>query len=352
MSVHFLKARGLWFSKWRENGKEKRRYFKTQAEAESFEAERAATVQDDRLTLGDLAIKYFQSNPHFHSHTKKNIVHMLAGYTDGSGKHINGMGEFLRDKYAESLNRKDLEKLRELYRSKGTGNATINRYQAYIRAILAFGVDQELIRFNPWRDFKLLKTKKMIFYPKIEDLRKLYQFLPPYLQWAVKTAFFLALRPGQVELFTLTWDSYNWNRGIAVIRQGKSGKLKTVVLHPAYQQEAYCRYIEDMKHGVIYVCHRDGQRVLSFKTAWKSACKKAGVEMRPYDIRHIAASEMLARGADLASVAAQLGHSSVATTGAVYAHATASGQSLAAGVMPPLDDNKGILHIPPAKKAE
>ena len=54
----------------------------------------------------------------------------------------------------------------------------------------------------------------------------------------VKTAFFLALRPGQVELFSLTWDAFDWRRGLVVIHQGKSGRFKTVVPHPAYMAEA------------------------------------------------------------------------------------------------------------------
>ncbi len=58
-----------------------------------------------------------------------------------------------------------------------------------------------------------------------------------------------------------------------------------------------------------------------------------GVTLRPYDIRHIAATEMLARGADLAAVAAQLGHSNVATTGGSYAHVTAGSQTRAAALM-------------------
>lgn len=58
--------------------------------------------------------------------------------------------------------------------------------------------------------------------------------------------------------------------------------------------------------------------------------------IRPYDIRHIAASEMLARGADLAAVAAQLGHSNVATTGGTYSHVTAGSQAAAAALMPGL----------------
>ena len=62
-----------------------------------------------------------------------------------------------------------------------------------------------------------------------------------------------------------------------------------------------------------------------------------GRGIRPYDIRHIAASEMLAAGADLAAVAAQRGHASIQTTATTYAHVTPGGQSRAAELMPPLD---------------
>ena len=59
-----------------------------------------------------------------------------------------------------------------------------------------------------------------------------------------------------------------------------------------------------------------------------------GRGIRPYDIRHIAASEMLAAGADLR---AQMGHSSIQTTATTYAHVTPGGQSRAAELMPPVD---------------
>ena len=80
--------------------------------------------------------------------------------------------------------------------------------------------------------------------------------------------------------------------------------------------------------------------MLDYNTAWRTAVKLAGMQgrgIRPYDIRHIAASEMLAAGADLAAVAAQMGHSSIQTTATTYAHVTPGGQSRAAELMPPLD---------------
>lgn len=326
------KATGIW----------KQKTFRDEQTAASWENEYLATLpdQDDRLTMGELMVLYFKANPEKNAHTKKNIVYILTGHEDKNGTHVSGVCEFMRDKYAESLNRQDLERMRETFRAKGTGNNTINHYQAYIRAILAWGVDQDLIRINPWRDYKKLKVEKPIIKPNLSDLRKLYPHLPPYLQWAVKTAFFLALRPGMAELFSLTWDAFIWNRGIVVIRQGKSGKLKTVAPHPAYLAEARERYNADMKCGMPLVCHRAGQRVLSFRTAWLNACKKSGVKMRPYDIRHLAATEMLARGADLAAVAAQLGHSNVATTGGTYAHITMGSQARAGALMPGIEDDK------------
>lgn len=336
MSVHYMKSRNLWFSKWKEDGKERRKYFKTEKEARLFEQERlqADAEREERLTFGDLAIRYFKSRPDFHHETKKTIVRMIAGYTK-DGQHVDGPAEFLRDKYAESLNRQDLEALREAYRLRGAGNNTINKRQAYVRAILAWGVEQDLIHFNPWRDYKLLKYKRPIIQVSLENLRRVYVELPAHLQWAVKTAFFLALRPGHVELFSLLWSAFNWRRGVVVVRQGKTGMLKTVVPHPLYMQEARARFEEDMAKGIELVCHREnGCAINSYRTAWLNACARAGVKMRPYDIRHIAATEMLARGADLAAVSAQLGHNNVTTTGTTYAHVTAGSQAAAASLMP------------------
>lgn len=149
---------------------------------------------------------------------------------------------------------------------------------------------------------------------------------------------FLALRFGHVELFGLLWTAFDWQRRQVVIRQGKSGRLKTVLIrNDAYFQEARGRFLQDMKNGVPLVCHRNGIKVLSYRTAWLTACRKAGVQMRPYDVRHIAATTMLANGADLAAVAAQLGHASVATTGATYAHVTPLGQAHAAESLPAID---------------
>ena len=56
--------------------------------------------------------------------------------------------------------------------------------------------------------------------------------------------------------------------------------------------------------------------------------------MPMYALRHIAASQMLAGGADLAAVAAQLGHKNITTTASFYLHALTSAQRRAAVALP------------------
>lgn len=55
-----------------------------------------------------------------------------------------------------------------------------------------------------------------------------------------------------------------------------------------------------------------------------------------YTVRHMATSLMLEAGADIAAVAAQLGHKNITTTGTFYAHAVKGSQKRAAQDIPAL----------------
>lgn len=97
------------------------------------------------------------------------------------------------------------------------------------------------------------------------------------------------------------------------------------------------RYREDTAKGLTLVCRNRKDGAISrpfYQSAWRRACQKTGVTMPMYALRHIAASEMLAGGVDLAAVAAQLGHKDLTTTGAFYTHALASAQRRAAQALP------------------
>lgn len=68
--------------------------------------------------------------------------------------------------------------------------------------------------------------------------------------------------------------------------------------------------------------HYHGRPVGRMKTAWRAAITRAGItrRIRPYDLRHLAASAMLDAGADLKSVSEILGHASPDMTLRTYQH--------------------------------
>ena len=172
---------GRFIVKYKDKGVWKQISFTDKEKAIQFDAIYNAPKEEIRLTMGELIIKYLHGNPDLFHETRERIIWL---YADG------GPCAFMRDKYADALNRQDLEQLRENMRERKASNNTSNHYQAYTRAILAWGVDQGLLVLNPWRDFKKLKISKPIYTATLLDLKRLYPFLPPYLQWAVKTAFF------------------------------------------------------------------------------------------------------------------------------------------------------------------
>lgn len=70
------------------------------------------------------------------------------------------------------------------------------------------------------------------------------------------------------------------------------------------------------------------------QTLWRRIVKDAGVGYcRIHDLRHTAASLMLARGVPITTVAKTLGHSNTAVTLSTYAHAIEGDQEIAARVM-------------------
>ena len=333
------RADGRWLVKYKTGAGWKQKTFKDEMTARAFDTEQIESDKDSRLTIIELAASFFRAHPDYHHETRQKIIHFINGYINAAGKEVDGIGQFLRDKYAEEITRADLEMMRDVMRQRGSGNSTINKMQAYIRAILAWGVDQQLIMLNPWRDYKRLPVKRMEITATLDDFQHILQFCPDWLRWALATAYALAMRPGHVELFGLTWAAFNWRHGYVQYAQGKSGRVKRVVPPPAYWQEAQRRFDEDSAAGIPWVCHRLGRKVNNYRSAWERAKKRSGFAgrcIRPYDIRHAAASEMLAAGADLAAVAAQMGHASIQTTATTYAHVTPGGQKRAADLLPSL----------------
>jgi len=152
---------------------------------------------------------------------------------------------------------------------------------------------------------------------KLQDLRDLA---------ILETLFSTGLRVS--ELCNLTRDKINLDRGEFMVR-GKGNKPRIVFLSPD-AKAAIALYLKRRRDNneFVFISHgvnsnaesltpRSIQRIIQ-KCAIKAGIVK---KVTPHTLRHSYATDLLINGADIRSVQALLGHSSITTT-QVYTHIT------------------------------
>ncbi|MHC1744889.1 MAG: tyrosine-type recombinase/integrase [Syntrophobacteraceae bacterium] len=131
----------------------------------------------------------------------------------------------------------------------------------------------------------------------------------------VKFALLSGLRRG--ELFKLTWDDVDFQRGIVTLRDPKGGKTKTIPLSSEALQ-----VLRDVEiNSTLVFPGNDGKQRTDFKGPWQRIRKAAGLpeDFRFHGLRHHFASTLVSNGIDLAVVRELLTHKDMSTTQR-YAH--------------------------------
>ena len=321
---------GRWIVKFKDReGRWKQRSFCSRAEAEAFEADcRYDKEENSHITVLEAVLVFLKNIPHS-QRSKGSYEFCVAGHDRKDGTHSPGPAEAIASKYVDSLNRRDLETVRDAGRKAGMANSTINLYVAQLNAAFNWCAGQDLVPENPWGKYRALPARHGSRQGRPEDFQRIYACLPLWMQWACRTAMALCLRPGMRELFSLRWKAFSWGARSVTVWMGKTSRAKTVYPPAQYLEEARLRFLGDGEDVEKLVCRSFRDRPVTdsnYAATWRRACTRAGVAMPMYAIRHIAASQMLAAGADLAAVAAQLGHRDLTTTGRYYAHALPSAQ--------------------------
>ncbi len=230
----------------------------------------------------------------------------------------------------------------------GPSAATLRRIKATLQSALSMAVDDQLITYNPAKHVKLTTGDR----PKVTpwEPTELGRFLDyvasdrlgPLLEFMALTG----LRRG--EALGLRWSDVDLNGGVLHVRQQlvtvghqlQFGKPKTaagedrrvtlgpqlvgtLLAHRLAQDQERARWGEAYEdHGLVFA-RENGTPVhpSSVTKRFRELCLAAGVRVvRLHDLRHGAASLMIAQGVNLSVVSKRLGHSSISITNDTYTH--------------------------------
>lgn len=143
-----------------------------------------------------------------------------------------------------------------------------------------------------------------------EEWERLYDAAATHLKPILLTAYHLGQRLG--EILTLTWDRVDISRGIITLRgvDTKTKKPRQVPMTPQVKAMlSELAKVREMAHKHVFVYQRNPVREI--KTAFKTACQKAGIaNLRFHDLRHCAATNLRRAGVDTTTAMQIIGHKS------------------------------------------
>ena len=190
--------------------------------------------------------------------------------------------------------------------------------------------------------------------PTPEELADIMAVAAPHIVRLVVLGAQCGVRVGPSEMFRLTWDDVDLAQGILRVhgaRKNPGAPWREVPIRasllPLFRQWQQ----EDAAIGATHLVHYKGKPVESIKRAWAHALRQAGItrRIRPYDLRHAFATELIACGADIGTVAKLMGHSTPTMILNHYQYVMDSQKRAAVEALPEL------FHVPnsmcPKKKA-
>ena len=211
-------------------------------------------------------------------------------------------------------------------KKSGRKTTTIHRELSIIRAVLKWAAGRRLIADNPMDGYQMPKRDDAVIAPpSAAELAAIYAVAAPHLKRVLMLGYYTGMRPGGAELLALRWEHVDLINGTIFVESAKKGGMRARVVPIADGlRELLHTWMEaDRKEGQLgLVVHYRNRPIGSIKTAWKQALIRAGItrRIRPYDLRHMAATSMLDAGADLKSVSEILGHASPEMTLKIYQH--------------------------------
>ncbi|MEL7640367.1 MAG: site-specific integrase [Solidesulfovibrio sp.] len=290
--------------------------------------------QPTGMTLSDLGARY--------------LDHMRAsGRTDN---HIRNIERLLANKFIPVLGDKPVNSM--TYQGdmvpfilhfqgisdktkKERSQVTINKYCDYLNFMFHFGIANDFTKVNPLKNWKKAKTQPREMKLTLDDAKKIMACAEPHLKWAMEVCFNIGARPGESELLALKWEHVDFNAATVRIYATKTKTYRIVPINPIFLKRME-QVRATSQSG--FIIEYNGKPVSRIVKSFRNACTRAGISYptRMYDLRHLFATTLLRKGADLAAVSKMMGHSTVKLTADTYYHYMEGEKERAVRLLPEL----------------
>lgn len=207
----------------------------------------------------------------------------------------------------------DLQGVMAAMTKTGIKQVTIRGRMSVLRTVLRWSAEQGLCEMPRFPKLPGANYEKFIP-PTPEEVQKIIDVSPPHIQRAVILGVQTGCRIGQSELLGLKWQDVDLVRGVIRIHGAKknaNAPWREVPLGEGLIALLAEWAIEDKEKELEYLITYQGHPIKTFQCAWQRILKRAGItrRIRPYDLRHAFATELIAAGADIGTVAKLMGHS-------------------------------------------
>src|SRR5687768_9028455 len=202
--------------------------------------------------------------------------------------------------------------------------STINRELEIISKIFSLAIKYGVTYTNPCAEVPLLpeNNKRVRYLFDDEEHRLLTVLTGPrgHLLPLVVLAIGTGMRRG--DLFKLTWERIDFQRGLIYVPNSKTGKDYSVPMNEDVRSTLQQIRRSTRGGGFVFVNPDTAKPYTDIKTAFRTACQLAGIEnLHWHDLRHTFGTRLAEAGCSEATIADLMGHSDPQTTRR-YTHAT------------------------------
>ena len=298
-------------------------------EKESFRPVKSEKEEVSDTTLGGVIYAYFQERQLPQASVRTIMIRLRAAV------------EMFGKKAIGDITDSDIGKLMLRISSTGIKPVQVRIRMRTIKTVFIWAKKRHLIQSIPdWPEMPI-GTFEHFVPPTQEELARILEVATPHLKRAVIIATRCGCRVGSSELLKLRWQDVDWDRNVLRVHAAKKNlaePIREVPVRSDVMPLLKKWFDDDSVSGIEYICHYEGRQLKSLATSWATALRRAGItrRIRPYDLRHAFATELIAAGADLGTVAKLMGHTNVQTVLRSYQHVMTSQKVAAIEALPDL----------------